>query len=68
MNFIQKCIPIGYVPSAAVAICWGVSAPGGVSTQGCLARGVSGQAVSGWGGVWPGGMFAQGVSGQEGVW
>ena len=41
----QECIPVGCVPSAAVAVCWGVSARGvsthgGVSAQGgCLPRG-----------------------------
>ena len=24
----QECIPVGYVPSATVAVCWGVPAPG----------------------------------------
>ena len=42
-NREQECIPVGCVPSAAVAVCpgWGVSAQGGrVSTQGgCLPRG-----------------------------
>ena len=39
---IQECIPVGCVPSAAVAVCWlregGVSA-GGMSARGMFARG-----------------------------
>ena len=38
----QGCIPVGCVPSAAVAVCWSgeVSARGGLSVQGrCLPRG-----------------------------
>ena len=52
----QECIPVGCVPSAAVAVCWGgvclgggvcpgVSAQGGVCPGGCLHRGVSAQGV-----------------------
>ena len=29
----QECIPVGCVPSAAVAVCWGGGWPGGVSAQ-----------------------------------
>ena len=37
----QKCIPVGCVPSAAVAICWGGVCPGGcLAKGGCLPRGV----------------------------
>ena len=33
----QECIPVGSVPSAAVAVCWGVSGRGRVSAQrGCV--------------------------------
>ena len=32
----QECIPVGCVPSSAVAVCWGVSVRGGL----CLPRGV----------------------------
>ena len=33
----QKCIPVGCVPSAAVAVCWrGVSVQGGVCQTPCL--------------------------------
>ena len=33
----QECIPVGCVPSAAVAVCWGVSGRGRVSAQrGCV--------------------------------
>ena len=36
----QECIPVGCVPSAAVAVCWmGVVCPG-VSARGCLPGGV----------------------------
>ena len=56
----QECIPVGCVPSAAVAVCPGVSAQGSVS-----ARGVSVQGGVCWGGVcWEGvcpGVSAQGV-------
>ena len=41
----QECIPVGCVPSAAVAVSWGVSDGG--SARGCLPRGVS---------VWQGGV------------
>ena len=66
----QECIPVGCVPSAAVAVCWGVC-PGG-----CLPRGntwgMSAQGVSAWGGVcragwllgdvcWEGGCLLGGV-------
>ena len=44
----QECIPVGCVPSAAVAICWGVSARG-VSAGG---RSLPGGCLLG--GVWPG--------------
>ena len=55
----QECIPVGYVPSAAVAVSRGGGGvcPGVVSVQGreCLLRGVSIQGVT-----------AQGVSAQGG--
>ena len=55
MNDKQECIPVGCVPSAAVAI------SGGVSAWGCLPRGVSAR----WG-VCLGGLSAQrGVSQHE---
>ena len=62
----QEYIPVGCVPSAAVAVCWGVSAQGGCLPQGCLPgeclpRGVSAQGVSAQG------VSAQGASAQEGV-
>ena len=43
----QECIPIGCVPSAAVAVSWrgGGGLPVGASTQGFLLRGVSAQGV-----------------------
>ena len=47
----KECIPVGCVPSAAVAVCWGVSAPGGGS--------VPGEGVL-WGVSAPGGMSATG--------
>ena len=62
----QECIPVGCVPSAAVAVCWG----GGVSGWGCLVGSVR-QWVSAWGvsgkrnvlrnGVCPGGSAQGGV-------
>ena len=74
----QECIPVGCVPSAAVAICWGVclpmggSLPGGVCPRGvCPERGVSVQGdvrpggVCPWG-VCPGGCLPKGVSFQRG--
>ena len=42
---LQECIPVGCVPSAAVAVCWG-----GVSARGCLP-----------GGCLPGGVCLEGV-------
>ena len=72
----QESIPVGSVPSAAVAVClWGlpggcllgwVSAqghvcPGGVSAHGGVCPLVSAQGVSAWG------VSAQGVSAQGGV-
>ena len=43
----KECIPIGCVPSAAVAISGGGFATGGVSAwAGCLPKGVSAQGVS----------------------
>ena len=42
----QECIPVGCVPSAAVAVCWGVSAP-----RGCL--------LWWWGWSAPGGVVSQ---------
>ena len=59
----QECIPVGCVPSAAVAVCWGrgVSAwGGGVCLVGCLPRG-----VSAWRGVSGGGVCPEGVSGRH---
>ena len=35
----QECIPVGCVPSAAVAVCWGVSALGVSAHGGCLPMG-----------------------------
>ena len=43
----KEYIPVGCVPSAAVAVCWGCL------PVGCLPRGVSAQGVSDWGGVYP---------------
>ena len=44
--FMQECFPVGCVPSAAVAVWWGVSAHGGVCLGGiCLGRS-----------AWPGGV------------
>ena len=60
----QECIPVGCVPSAAVAISWE-----GVYVWGCLPWRVSawGEGVSVWGCL-PRGVSAQGeVSAQEGV-
>ena len=38
--FKEECIPVGCVPSAAVAICWwGTVCPGGVSAQRCVCLG-----------------------------
>ena len=61
-NTGQECIPVGCVPSAAVTVSrgggllqgglWGVSAPEGVYTRGCLLKGVSA----------PGGCLLRGVS------
>ena len=53
-NYRKECIPVGCVPSAAEAVCWGclllgvcctggVSAPGGVWYGGCAPRGVVSQ-------------------------
>ena len=51
----QECIPLGCVPSAAIAVCWAGCLPGGrVSARG-VPRGVSAQRVSTQGGVCPGG-------------
>ena len=50
-NYKQEYIPLGCVPSAAVAVC-----PGGLLGRGALPRGVSAQ------GCLPGGVSAQGVS------
>ena len=36
----QECIPVGCVPSAALAILGGVSAQGGVCPRGCMPGGV----------------------------
>ena len=52
----QECIPVGCVPSATVAVCWGVSAPGGCLVWRGLLQGVPGlgglpQGVPGPGGV-----------------
>ena len=44
----QECIPVGCVPSAAVAVCWGVS------VRGWLSRDVSVRGMSILGGVCPG--------------
>ena len=57
----QECIPVGCVPSATVAVCWGdggcllwgVSALGGVCSGG----------VSAWGGLLLGGGLLQGGGG-----
>ena len=57
----QECIPVGYVPSATVAVCqggaWsgGVSAPGGCLVWGCLLWGVPCLGVPAPGGTWSGG-------------
>ena len=66
----QECIPVGCVPSAAVAVCWGggvsaqwgVCLEGGVCPGGCLPRGVSVR------GCMPraGGVSTWGVSAQVG--
>ena len=64
---LQECIPVGCVPSAAVAVSWregclpggGVVCPGGVSAQGvCPGWGCLAGVVS----AWEGGMSAWGVS------
>ena len=62
--FKQECIPVGCVPSAAVAICWGGGClPGGVSAQrGCLPRGGVCPGV-----CLPGGVSAQGAGVSAGV-
>ena len=64
----QECIPVGYVPSTAVAVSGGgeVSAqgdvcPGVVSTQGGVCPGVSVQAGFCLGGVYLGGGVCPGV-------
>ena len=67
INCKQKCIPVGCVPSATVAVCRGGPGLGGVCSGGCLVRGGawSGRVCSGgvpgffWGGVWsaPGGCL-----------
>ena len=67
-NFIltkQECIPVGCVPSAAMAVFGGVSLPRGVSARGgvcsrggCLLLGV----VSAPGRIWSGGSAPRGVS------
>ena len=62
-NIQQECIPVGCVPSAAVAVCsgGGVSAQGDVFPGGCLPRrGVSAQEGGlPSGGVCPGGAVCQ---------
>ena len=65
----QECIPVRCVSSAAVAVCRGVSAGGGLSAQGdvCLG-GVFPVGVSTVGGMSGRGVSAQGVSAQGGVY
>ena len=45
--FQQECIPVGCVPSAAVAVCWGGGLPRGVRPGGICPRGGGGSA-QGW--------------------
>ena len=54
----QECIPVGCVPSAAVAVCWGGQClpTRGVWPGGCLPR----RGLSAQGGVCPGGVSARG--------
>ena len=70
----QECIPVGCIPSAAVAISWGVSALGGVCSWGgvCFLGGVcSGGVYSGEvstpRGVYSGGCLLWGVSAPGGM-
>ena len=51
----QECIPVGYVPSATVAVCRGVPGPGGACSRG---------------GAWSGGCLLRRVPGPGGcmVW
>ena len=66
----QECIPVGFVPSAAVAVSGGgVSVPGGVwSWGGLLWRGVCSQGdFWSWGLSAPGGCLLWGVFGPGGV-
>ena len=66
----QECIPVGGVPSTTVAVCWGVSGPGG---EGVWSRGVSARGVCFGGclimpvGLVPGGVSCLGGLLQEGV-
>ena len=70
----QECIPVGCVPSAAVAVCWGeggcLCVWGGLCmSRGCLPGGpgrVSAQGMSAWGGVCPRGCLPGGCVCQEG--
>ena len=50
-NSEQECIPVGYVPFAAVAVCWG---------EGCLHRVVSAQGGVRLGDVYLGGVCSLG--------
>ena len=52
----QESIPVGCVPSAAVAVCWGVC------SRGCLPRGESARGVSAQGARLPWGCLPGGVS------
>ena len=38
-SFEQECILVGCVPSATVAVCWGMPAPGGACSGRCLLSG-----------------------------
>ena len=64
----QECIPVGCLPSTAVAVCWGVCLEGqcmlrGVSARRCLPKGVSAQGVSSQGvSAQGGGVSARGVA------
>ena len=57
INFRQEWIPVGCVPSAAVAVPWGRCLPRGVSGEGASAREV----------FCPGRVSVQGVSASQGV-
>ena len=56
----QECIPVGCIPSAAVAICWGGCLPRGLSARGGVCPGGGGVCP---GGICPGrGCLSRGVS------